>query len=190
MEPTANGLGRNVMWRAVAPVSPSRQTTRFTFELAGYVPPATACGILVLLLYNQSAGIGSPAAGARRLFDRLAVHVASKRQGGTGLAGLARAVAAAHVDLGGTIAEGFIGKLVDEMALSVQRVFECVDASEIGLGILRPPPRRKASATTTSFALASCQYPGGLLDRTPPATPRDSPRRSKRCVLPALAGRA
>ena len=62
------------------------------------------------------------------------------------------------------------------MASSVEEVFKTVSATELGLGILRPPPRRESSKRLPrSFALASCQYPGGMLDRTPPGATRDAP---------------
>jgi cholesterol oxidase len=175
---TPGSLGKNIQWRAAEPVVPSRQTTRFTFDLAGYVP-GPGCGLLTLLLYNQSADIGAPPGVPDRSFLRLALHVASKAKGGRGLASLAGLLADPDgMALGGNAGAGdLIDTLVLEMVLSVQHVFQSVAATELGLAVLRPPPRRDRSApppSTRSFALASCQYPGGMLDRTPPGATRAS----------------
>src|SRR4029079_3155607 len=74
--------------------------------------------------------------------------------------------------------DAFIGRLVEAMATSVEDVFRTVSTTELGLGVLRPPLRPDASKpppSTRSFALASCQYPCGMLDRTPPGAARDAP---------------
>ena len=177
VEPTPDCLRRSIAWRALAPVSAAGKTMRLTFDLAGYAPPTQACGILVLLLYNQSAGFAAPSKDVDRSMH-MAVHVASKRRSGAGLEGLARSIAAAHVDLGGRIDRAFSKRIVEAMVVSVQNVFERVGTTELGLGIMRPPRRRSSSEpppATRSFALASCQYPGGMLDRTPPGATRDAP---------------
>jgi cholesterol oxidase len=178
---TPDRLAGQLEWRAVTPVAPGEKRTRFTFDLAGYASPADACGIMTLLLYNQSAEIGAPLLGDSRSFHSLAIHVARNANGGTRLADLARLVADPNgAMLGGEAElESFIGKLVEQMSASVQRTFETAGTTELGLGILRPPPRRDPSQprpAELSFALASCQYPGGLLDRTPPGVARDSPQ--------------
>ena len=73
-------LSKDVAWRAVQPVSPGKERTRFTFDLAGYTPPATASGVLVLLMYNLSAEFApaSPGSGGGSL-DELAADIESKR---------------------------------------------------------------------------------------------------------------
>jgi len=156
-------LSKNVAWRAVhpvSPVSPGRERTRFKFDLAGYTLPATASGILVLLMYNQSAEIApaSPGSGGRSL-DELAADVASKATTHDGPADV------------------FIRRLVEGMVESVEDALRNTNSTDLALGVVRPPPRQSASPQpppTRRFALASCQYPGGLFDRTPPGAALDS----------------
>ncbi|NPC56320.1 alpha/beta fold hydrolase [Caenimonas soli] len=152
--PTPDYLRENVAWRAVQPVSPGRERTRYTFDLAGYAPPAPAKGILVLLTYNQSHDIAPapPSSGGRSL-DELAVNFAS----------------------GDSIPTS---ALVDGMVRSVEHTLRKADSTDLALGVVRPPPRPSVSKpppTTRRFALASCHYPGGLFDRTPPGAARDAP---------------
>ena len=164
--PTVQVLAERVDWRALTPVSPNELATRYTFELDGRVPVEGADGILVLVLYNQSAALQR---GVARCDSELAMRVASRSPGGRGLAGLAGMAA----DPDG--ANDLTDRIVQAMAESVRRAFERAPVVELSLGILRPPPRRDPSASATrSFALASCQYPGDILDRTPPGTPERS----------------
>src|SRR6185369_919133 len=152
VEPTAAYLGKIVQWRAVVPVSPDRESTRLKLDLRGYTPPAAADGILILLMYSQSARIGPAPSGSK----------------GGSLQQLARQVAPRPKKSN--------KRLVEAMVSSVEDVFKSVSTTELGLGILRPPPpRRNSPKLPRSFALASCQYPGGILDRTPPGTTRDAP---------------
>ena len=63
------------------------------------------------------------------------------------------------------------------MAESVEDAFRNTDSTDLALGVLRLPARPIASQpppSTRRFALASCQYPGGLFDRTPPGAALDS----------------
>lgn len=179
VEPKPDYLASNIEWRPIEPVSPRAEATRFTFELAGYAPPAGTCGFLTLLLYNQSAEIAAPPIGTSRSFCDLAMSVALKAKSGKGLKRLAGLVADPKgVTLGGMGMNEFIDKLVQAMAVAVERVFKRVGNAELALGILCPPPRHNSSAPTPavrSFAVASCQYPGGIVDRTPHGTPRESP---------------
>lgn len=165
-------IAQAIEWRAVAPVAPGQMRTRYTFELAGCRSPDGACGILVLLLCSQSGGIRAPQTGGHPIHD-LATHVASKGQNGKGLASLARIAAGAN----GSVRVS-IGALVKAMARAVEHAFRENDAAELGLGILRPPRRGDPSEPpppVRSFALASCHYPGSLLDRTPPCATGDGP---------------
>lgn len=170
IEPTAQALAERVHWRALKPVSPDELATRYTFELNGFAPPQGAQGLLVLVLYNQSAalqpGIANPP-------SRLAARVGERSPGGKGLRGLA----AMGADLAGADgAKDLAGSIAQAMAESVRRTFERASSVELGLGVLHPPARRDPCATSArTFALASCQYPGDILDRTPPGTPEDAP---------------
>ena len=174
MEPTVQALAERMDWRALSPVSANELATRYTFELDGRAPAEGADGILVLVLYNQSAALQP---GVARCDSELAMRVASRSPGGRGLAGLAGMAADPDsIALAGADgAKDLTGRIVHAMAESVRRAFERAPAVELSLGILRPPPRRDPSASSTrSFALASCQYPGDILDRTPPGTPERS----------------
>ena len=151
-EPAADYLRQNVAWRAVQPVSPGRERTRFTFDLAGYTSPAAAKGILVLLMYNQSADIApvSPGASGDSL-DDLAMHLAAREAVAT-------------------------SALVDGMVGSVADALTNTGSIDLALGVVRPPSRPNAAEPPPSirrFALASCHYPGGLFDRTPPGAAGD-----------------
>jgi cholesterol oxidase len=150
-EPAPDYLRQNVAWRAVQPVSPGRERTRFTFDLAGYTLPAAAKGILVLLMYNQSADfapVSSDSSGPS--LDDLAVHLASRDGVST-------------------------SALVEGMVRSVADALTNPGSIDLALGVVRPPPRPNASEppSTRRFALASCHYPGGLFDRTPPGAAGD-----------------
>ena len=68
--PVGGNLSKDVAWRAVQPVSPGRERTRFTFDLAGYTPPATASGVLVLLMYNLSAEFAPASPGSHGMLAR------------------------------------------------------------------------------------------------------------------------
>jgi len=173
LEPTVQALAERVDWRALTPVSPNELATRYTFELDGRAQPEGA-GLLVLVLYNQSAALQP---GVSRCDAELAMRVASRSPGGRGLAGLAGMAADPDtIALAGADgAQDLTARIVKAMAESVRRAFERAPVVELSLGILRPPPRRDPSASSTrSFALASCQYPGDILDRTPPGTPERS----------------
>ncbi len=174
MAPTEQVLAERVDWRALSPVSPNELATRYTFELDGRTPAEGADGILVLVLYSQSAALQP---GVARCDAELAMRVASRSPGGRGLAGLAGMAADPdNIALAGAEgAQDLTRRIVHAMAESVRRAFERAPVVELSLGILRPPPRRDPSASSTrSFALASCQYPGDILDRTPPGTPERS----------------
>jgi choline dehydrogenase-like flavoprotein len=175
MEPTVQALAERVHWRALKPVSANELATRYTFELNGFAPPQGGAGLLVLVLYNQSAAL-QPGAGSP--ISELAAHVASRSPGGKGFASLAGMAAdpdsAALAGADG--AKDLTDRIVQAMAQAVRRTFERVSSVELGLGTLHPPARPDPSPfATRSFALASCQYPGDILDRTPPGTPEESP---------------
>jgi hypothetical protein len=162
-------LRDQVEWRALQPVSPREPSTRYTFDLAGYAAPDGAFGLLVLVLYSQSAAIQP---GINHSNSELAARIARRTPGGAGLADLAGAVLAASGD-----AENSMATTAQEMAQSIQHTLESAGSVDLSLGILHPPRRPASSpeSRTRSFAVASCQYPGGILDRTPPGTPTDSP---------------
>ncbi|WP_167772473.1 alpha/beta fold hydrolase [Ramlibacter henchirensis] len=171
-------LVRLVAWRALKPVSPEELATRYTFELDGYALPQGACGVLVLVLYNMSAALQP---GVDRFNSDLAGRVAEKAKGkgGHGLASLAAMAADPKgVTLPGIEASADLaGRIAREMAKSVRRTLEGAASVELGLGILNLQRREalQAPSSTRCFALASCQYPGDILDRTPPRTPEDAP---------------
>jgi cholesterol oxidase len=179
-EPTADHLGQCLDWRPVHPVSPGRERTRFTFDLAGYTPPAGASGILVLLIYNQSAEIALPSerVGGRSIGD-LAMACAAEATMRRNPADLTLSIAGPDAVTRPAIGldDGFTRRLVEGMAKSVEDAFRNTDRTELALGVLLRPKRRGASEPPPSirrFALASCQYPGGMFDRTPPGAARDS----------------
>ncbi|AMO22626.1 hypothetical protein GCM10027034_30600 [Ramlibacter solisilvae] len=175
VEPTSDRLVELVAWRALEPVSRNNPATRYTFELNDYALPAGASGILVLVLYSQSAAIQP---GIDHASDALAAHIAGTKTGGMGLAGLAAIAADPE---GVTLTDRGVSKelagMALEMADSVQRTLRSASSVELGLGVLYLTHRRLSQASTSprSFALASCQYPGGILDRTPPGTPDKAP---------------
>jgi hypothetical protein len=60
------------------------------------------------------------------------------------------------------------------MVRSVEDAFRNLD-TDLAMGVLRPPSRAsEPPPATRRFALASCQYPGGMFDRTPPGATQDS----------------
>lgn len=179
VEPTPGYLRELVDWRTLRPVSPNELATRYTFELGDCTAPAGASGVLVLVLYNQSAALQPD---VDRPNSELASRVDRKAGvgGGKGLAGLAGmaadpevAVALAGIDGSQDLARN----IARAMAEAVRRTLESASSVELRLGLLHPPRHDPSSApsSTRSFALASCQYPGDILDRTPPRTPWESP---------------
>lgn len=171
---TPEHLAELVRWRALKPVSPKDPATRYTFELKDYVLPDGALGTLVLVLYSQSAAIQP---GIHHASDELASGIAAMENVGERLADLSRIVAdPKRATLAGKQGSAHVTEqIAQEMAKSVQRTLGSASSVELGLGIMRPRHRDPSQepTSTRSFALASCQYPGGILDRTPPGTPED-----------------
>ena len=124
-------LSENVAWRAARPVSPGKERTRFTFDLAGYTPPATASGVLVLLMYNLSAEFApaSPGSSGGSLKE-LAADIEIKAPARNG---------PAHV---------FIQRLVEGMAESVEDAFKNTDQH-------RPRPGRSCAPRATPECVAA-----------------------------------
>ncbi|MDQ0036692.1 choline dehydrogenase-like flavoprotein [Variovorax boronicumulans] len=159
---------------------------RLTFSFLRPSLPEGADGWLVMLMYCQSEEVGQ----IPQWRDKLLGHreIANKI-----LRETEPLLESEAIDP--QIIEG--ENLSPAMIESLLHVFEKSSNAILELGILRPPLRSQGGTSATdvsrpgpttvqaptpasapvpvrSFVLASCQYPGGMLDRTPPGTPEEA----------------
>lgn len=148
--PTDEGLRASAM--ALQPTAPGvydNMQLSFVFERPAL--PAQADGLLVMLIYGQSPFIGDAAAWGRSL----------------GLAadnGLSAAVA-----LEPAMREALLYAWHRSTDATLESGLLRLPATAL---VGRPAGDACSPQSDPSFVLASCQYPGGILDRTPPGMPR------------------
>lgn len=171
--PTPENLQSLIRWAVLQGTGDMSKVARFRFDLDPKPIPDGADGMLTLLMYEQSHNVGEPAhpvadadANLNSLVDSLAANIHHQ----------------AKVLLQGEFIDPIILPRLDELQLmvmegivrSVYEVFDETGHAALGLGVLRRTASHSNSskpADQKTFALASCQYPGGMLDRTPPGVP-------------------
>ncbi|MES2531115.1 MAG: alpha/beta fold hydrolase, partial [Pseudomonadota bacterium] len=126
--------------------------THLPFAFKRPVLPDAAEGLLVMLIYGQSPLIG---AASPLRHDKLA-HIAP---------------VAEAVDLEPEMIDALLAAWKRSSDATLESgVLRLPDASLVGASA----PDGPSPAGDRCFVLASCQYPGGILDRTPPGMPRDA----------------
>ncbi len=177
VEPTLESLKPLVRCAAVTDVWSSDEARRWRFNFNfnfnsdddGRRPGHN--DLLVMAMYDQSLEIGPP---PRILFpaglDDLAADLAERFVKPPAATGIGDGVGIIPIG----IPADLIDRILDAIVESVRHVFEHEGNANISQGILRrpdPSESRHQAEAASSFALASCQYPGGMLDRTPPGVP-------------------
>ncbi len=159
------------------PVDPDDEDTRLSFDIDRARLAPGADGLLVMLMYLRSAEIRKQApATVRTLFDAARWLVVKALPAGferMTMRDATGATAEPQSDLGSRI------RIVEhEMARSIHRKFHGSSDESLRLSVVGPlrGSQGEKSDLICCFVLASCQYPGGLLDRTPPGIPGSVPQ--------------
>ena len=177
-------------WGGLIKVTPLRpidtaQTARlrFEFELGASALPPGAAGVLVLAVYNQSNEIGLPEVhglvGTVTLenFGELVFAPALAIEARDGIPAPRIGPPFGSSGWWGTVTAIMLATIIEELTAAAKRAFDRIGPSQMEMSLLQAPAAPvttvSAAAGGGTFAVASCQYPGGLLDRTPPGTPHD-----------------
>ncbi len=171
VEPTAENLKGLVGCVPAGEVWTATEARRWRFDPGEVGRRAGDENLLVLALYNQSTHVGP----SERLdgflnLEALARGLAEQIASDPSAKGTRDGVVIVPIEL-----DGLIQRVVDALVECVREVFVQAGSANLSQGILRrakvPPGEPRSRESATCFALASCQYPGGMLDRTPPGVP-------------------
>ena len=175
VEPTAENvekLARAAMFETLGPL---RDQSRFQFSLAlDQLPAGTEC-VLVMLLYRNSVKVGNSVWLDHKFrlpnLDSLRTTFSSLPMADPDTPVLGFLPDAALKSFG-------LFRIDPPEAAAIREGFIQARPSTLALGVLRLPPlpgtTTRNASSVCRFVLASCQYPGGMLDRTAPGVSLDA----------------